>query len=118
MGRCALTNKVRQLVYGALWPASRDSAAAIAAASELAMKKDSAAILLVVAADHLIPNIGEFTAACRARLEDSITVLPRVEIAVTFMRQSCNRAVSDSSHPHATDQVAVVHILSVGVADV
>src|SRR5450755_1624294 len=44
----------------------RDSAAAIAAAAELAMKANSGAVLLVVAADHLIPDTEEFTAACRA----------------------------------------------------
>jgi len=32
------------------------------------MKKDSAAVLLVVAADHLIPDTERFTAACRAAL--------------------------------------------------
>src|SRR6516164_4450531 len=44
-----------------LEPQRRDSAAAIAAVSELAMKKDPTAILLVVAADHLIPDTEEFT---------------------------------------------------------
>jgi mannose-1-phosphate guanylyltransferase / mannose-6-phosphate isomerase len=51
-----------------LEPQRRDSAAAIAAAAELATKNDPDAILLVVAADHLIPNIEEFTAACRTAL--------------------------------------------------
>src|SRR6202020_385830 len=51
-----------------LEPQRRDSAAAIAAAAELAMKKDSGAVLLVVAADHLIPDTEAFTAACRAAL--------------------------------------------------
>src|ERR1700674_2213916 len=39
-----------------LEPQRRDSAAAIAAACEFAAKNDPAAILLVVAADHLIPD--------------------------------------------------------------
>ena len=51
-----------------LEPQRRDSAAAIAAAAELAMKTDPGAILLVVAADHLIPDTEEFAAACRAAL--------------------------------------------------
>ena len=51
-----------------LEPQRRDSAAAIAAAAELAMKTNSGAVLLVVAADHLIPDTEEFTAACRAAL--------------------------------------------------
>jgi mannose-1-phosphate guanylyltransferase / mannose-6-phosphate isomerase len=51
-----------------LEPQRRDSAAAIAAASELAIKTDPGAILLVVAADHLIPHADEFAAAVRAAL--------------------------------------------------
>jgi mannose-1-phosphate guanylyltransferase / mannose-6-phosphate isomerase len=51
-----------------LEPQRRDSAAAIAAAAELALKMDPAAILLVVAADHLIPDTDEFAAAVRAAL--------------------------------------------------
>jgi mannose-1-phosphate guanylyltransferase/mannose-6-phosphate isomerase len=51
-----------------LEPQRRDSAAAIAAAAELAIKSDPGAILLVVAADHLIPNSEEFADACRAAL--------------------------------------------------
>jgi mannose-1-phosphate guanylyltransferase / mannose-6-phosphate isomerase len=51
-----------------LEPQRRDSAAAIAAASELAINTDSGAILLVVAADHLIPDADEFAAAVRAAL--------------------------------------------------
>ncbi len=62
-----------------LEPQRRDSAAAIAAASELAIKNDPNAILLVVAADHLIPDIEEFIADCR-------TALPAAEAGsiVTF----------------------------------
>ena len=41
-----------------LEPQRRDSAAAIAAAAELAMKMDPGAILLVVAAGHFIPDKG------------------------------------------------------------
>jgi mannose-1-phosphate guanylyltransferase / mannose-6-phosphate isomerase len=49
-----------------LEPLRRDSAAAIAAASEFAVKSDANAILLVVAADHLIPDKEAFAAACAA----------------------------------------------------
>jgi len=51
-----------------LEPQRRDSAAAIAAAAEFAMARDGAAVLLVVAADHLIPDIDKFVAACRTAL--------------------------------------------------
>jgi mannose-1-phosphate guanylyltransferase / mannose-6-phosphate isomerase len=47
-----------------LEPTRRDSAAAIAAASEFALKADPNAILLVVAADHLIPDAVAFAEAC------------------------------------------------------
>lgn len=47
-----------------LEPARRDSAAAIAAASEFAVKADPDAVLLVVAADHLIPDAAAFADAC------------------------------------------------------
>jgi mannose-1-phosphate guanylyltransferase / mannose-6-phosphate isomerase len=48
-----------------LEPVRRDSAAAIAAASEFALKADANAILLVVAADHLIPDSAAFAEACK-----------------------------------------------------
>jgi len=51
-----------------LEPQRRDSAAAIGAAAEFAVKNDPNAVLLVVAADHLIPDVAEFAAACRAAL--------------------------------------------------
>jgi mannose-1-phosphate guanylyltransferase / mannose-6-phosphate isomerase len=51
-----------------LEPVRRDSAAAIAAASEFAAKADPNAILLVVAADHLIPDAAAFADACQAAL--------------------------------------------------
>jgi mannose-1-phosphate guanylyltransferase / mannose-6-phosphate isomerase len=51
-----------------LEPQRRDSAAAVAAASEFAIKKDPNAILLVVAADHLIPDVEAFAMACRSAL--------------------------------------------------
>jgi len=51
-----------------LEPLRRDSAAAIAAASEFAVKNDANAILLVVAADHLIPDADAFVTACSAAL--------------------------------------------------
>src|SRR5260370_14102735 len=49
-----------------LEPLRRDSAAAIAAASEFAVKSDANAILMVVAADHLIPDADAFAAARHA----------------------------------------------------
>ena len=51
-----------------LEPLRRDSAAAIAAACEFAVKNDANAILLVVAADHLIPDADAFATACRTAL--------------------------------------------------
>lgn len=48
-----------------LEPVRRDSAAAIAAASVFALKSNPDAILLVVAADHLIPDVAAFADACR-----------------------------------------------------
>jgi mannose-1-phosphate guanylyltransferase/mannose-6-phosphate isomerase len=51
-----------------LEPQRRDSAAAVAAAAEFAIRKDPDAILLVVAADHLIPDTEAFAAACSAAL--------------------------------------------------
>lgn len=47
-----------------LEPVRRDSAAAIAAASAFALKSDPDAVLLVVAADHLIPDADAFADAC------------------------------------------------------
>ena len=51
-----------------LEPQRRDSAAAIAAACEFATRGDPSAILLVAAADHLIPDADAFVAACREAL--------------------------------------------------
>jgi mannose-1-phosphate guanylyltransferase/mannose-6-phosphate isomerase len=51
-----------------LEPQRRDSAAAIAAACEFAVRKNPAAVLLVVAADHLIPDTAAFVAACGVAL--------------------------------------------------
>jgi len=51
-----------------LEPQRRDSAAAIAAVAEFAIKSDPNAILLVIAADHLIPDVDAFAAACRTAL--------------------------------------------------
>src|ERR1700686_115456 len=45
-----------------LEPQRGDSAAAVAAACEFAVRKNPAAVLLVVAADHLIPDIEAFVA--------------------------------------------------------
>src|SRR5713226_6967046 len=51
-----------------LEPQRRDSAAAIAAVSEFAIMNDPNAILLVVAADHLIPDVQAFATACGTAL--------------------------------------------------
>src|ERR1700727_2554001 len=51
-----------------LEPQRRDSAAAIAAVSEFAAKSDPNVVLLVVAADHLIPDVEAFATACRTAL--------------------------------------------------
>jgi mannose-1-phosphate guanylyltransferase/mannose-6-phosphate isomerase len=51
-----------------LEPQRRDSAAAIAAVCEFALRTDPSAVLLVVAADHLIPDVEAFVAASRAAL--------------------------------------------------
>jgi mannose-1-phosphate guanylyltransferase / mannose-6-phosphate isomerase len=51
-----------------LEPMARDSAAAIAACAELASQDDPAAPLLVLAADHLVPDGEAFRAACASAL--------------------------------------------------
>jgi Nucleotidyl transferase len=51
-----------------LEPERRDSVAAIAAVSEFATKHDAEEVLLVAAADHLIPDVEAFVAACRTAL--------------------------------------------------
>ena len=55
-----------------LEPQRRNSAAAIAAACEFAVRKNPAAVLLVVAADHLIPDTEAFVAACQAALPAAV----------------------------------------------
>jgi mannose-1-phosphate guanylyltransferase/mannose-6-phosphate isomerase len=55
-----------------LEPQRRDSAAAVAAAAEFAIRSDRDAILLVVAADHLIPDTEAFAAACGAALPAAV----------------------------------------------
>jgi len=52
-----------------LEPQRRDSAAAIAAVCEFAVRNDPSAILLVAAADHLIPDTEAFVSACSAAVE-------------------------------------------------
>ena len=47
-------------------PMRRDSAAAIAAATEIAATRDPQATVLALAADHIIPDIESFRATCRA----------------------------------------------------
>lgn len=47
-----------------LEPTARDSAAAIAACAELVAQDDSTAPMLVLAADHVVPDAAAFRAAC------------------------------------------------------
>ena len=47
-------------------PARRDSAPAIAAATEIAATRDPQAVVLALAADHMIPDVEAFHATCRA----------------------------------------------------
>jgi mannose-1-phosphate guanylyltransferase/mannose-6-phosphate isomerase len=51
-----------------LEPMRRDSAAAVAVAAELAARRAPDAVLLVLAADHVIAPVEAFHAACRAAL--------------------------------------------------
>lgn len=46
-------------------PTRRDSAPAIAAATALAMRRDPNAVVLALAADHIIPDVEAFRASCR-----------------------------------------------------
>jgi mannose-1-phosphate guanylyltransferase/mannose-6-phosphate isomerase len=46
-------------------PMRRDSAPAIAAATAVAMRRDSNSIVLALAADHIIPDVEKFRASCR-----------------------------------------------------
>jgi mannose-1-phosphate guanylyltransferase/mannose-6-phosphate isomerase len=50
-------------------PLRRDSAAAIAAATAVARKRDPQAVVLALAADHVILDVPQFRAACRAGRE-------------------------------------------------
>jgi len=47
-------------------PMRRDSAPAIAAATAVAMRRDSNAVVLALAADHIIPDVDAFRTSCRA----------------------------------------------------
>ncbi|HEY7231051.1 MAG TPA: mannose-1-phosphate guanylyltransferase/mannose-6-phosphate isomerase [Pseudolabrys sp.] len=47
-------------------PMRRDSAPAIAAATAVARRRDPNAIVLALAADHIIPDVDAFCASCRA----------------------------------------------------
>jgi len=51
-----------------LEPVARDSAAAIAACAELVAQHDPAAAMLVLAADHMVPDAAAFRAVCRSAL--------------------------------------------------
>src|SRR5947199_10843290 len=50
-------------------PMRRDSGPAVAAAAALARKRDPLAIVLALAADHVILDVEEFHATCRAGLK-------------------------------------------------
>ena len=51
-----------------LEPEARDTSAAIAAAAEVISRRDPKAILLVLAADHLVPDIAAFARTCQRAL--------------------------------------------------
>jgi mannose-1-phosphate guanylyltransferase / mannose-6-phosphate isomerase len=55
-----------------LEPERRDSAPAIAAAAVLALKRDPEAVVLTIAADHVILDPDKFHAACRAGREAAL----------------------------------------------
>ena len=59
MRECGITGDI------VLEPARRDSAMAVAVATVLAQKRDPAAIVLVLAADHVVRDQAAFTQACR-----------------------------------------------------
>jgi hypothetical protein len=86
-----------------LAPQRRDSAAAIAAASELAMKKEPAAILLVAEADHPRPASSIFDPVIQVldhfvlKANDALLVPPPVIDVVLKRRQSQNF----DTHPNA-----------------
>jgi mannose-1-phosphate guanylyltransferase/mannose-6-phosphate isomerase len=52
-----------------LEPKRRDSAAAVAVAALAASARDAQAVVLVMAADHVIPDVGAFVQACRIAAE-------------------------------------------------
>ncbi|HZP68439.1 MAG TPA: mannose-1-phosphate guanylyltransferase/mannose-6-phosphate isomerase [Pseudolabrys sp.] len=47
-------------------PMRRDSGPAVAAAAAIAMRRDPHAVVLALAADHIIPDVDAFRASCRA----------------------------------------------------
>src|SRR3954454_13942604 len=47
-------------------PARRDSGPAVAVAAALAARRDPAALVLVLSADHVVRNPGEFLEVCRS----------------------------------------------------
>ena len=51
-----------------LEPEARDTAAAIAAAAEIVVRRDPKAIMLVLAADHVVADIAAFAATCTRAL--------------------------------------------------
>ncbi len=52
-----------------LEPVQRDSAAAVAVAACYAARRDPEALVLIVASDHVIDDVGSFVASCEAAME-------------------------------------------------
>lgn len=76
--RFVVAEQARESAPGArivLEPARRDSAPAIAACAELVALTDPAAPLLVLAADHVVPDAAAFRAACRQALPAALAGL-------------------------------------------
>src|SRR5437660_9122529 len=66
--RFIVAEQLRELGIAAdivLEPARRDSGPAVAVAAALAAQRDPAAVVLVLAADHIVREPEEFLAACR-----------------------------------------------------
>src|SRR5437660_200538 len=67
--RFVVAEQLRELGIEAdivLEPARRDSGPAVAVAAALAVRRDPAAVVLVLAADHVVRNPGEFLDVCRS----------------------------------------------------
>src|SRR3954465_6420286 len=67
--RFVVAEQLRELGIEAdivLEPARRDSGPAVAVTAALAARRDPAALVLVLAADHVVRNPGEFLEVCRS----------------------------------------------------